>query len=80
MSAPKNRGDIFHDGLLGLWIIDTKPGGNKLYVMPVEELGNLPAENGECSFYHELKDWSLDNVKCLGNFYDPNNQLQHIFK
>ncbi len=63
------RGDIFHDGLLGLWVIHEKPKGKKLFVVPLDKLYEK-TKKGKCSFFHSLSNWDFTKAKFICNLYD----------
>jgi hypothetical protein len=65
-----SRGDIFHDGLLGYWIIHEKPKDKKLFCVPLEKLfKKKEKDSGCCNFFHELEGWNFKGVKVVCNLY-----------
>ena len=64
------KGDIFHDGLFGWWIFDTKtPKGRKLFIYPLSDVGKDPNRKG-CTAYHNPENWNLENLKPFCNYYE----------
>jgi len=72
------RGDIFHDGLLGYWVIHEKPNENKLFILPYDKLNKEPDEFGCNDYWHELKNWKVDQSNIICNHYDHPDQARAL--
>lgn len=77
------RGDIFHDGLLGYWILHEKPNGKKLFLYPFDMfMGKDEKINNEftkgCDCWHDPKTWNLDTFTVICNLYKDEHKAKSL--
>jgi hypothetical protein len=71
------RGDIFHDGLLGYWIIHEKPKGKKLFCVPLDIILS-ENQTSSCNCFHELGGWDLGKCEVVCNLYEDPKKAKSL--